>query len=197
MRSHLMNHLHPSLGDDSTPDPGLHLPDHCLQGRGTEEGEDPAHHVRLLFIAFLALVLGVMVYVTARAPATTAFLPTDLDMAIAWSPTVMAIAGNLPTFFHTLGFSLILVWLSGPGRMFAAGVCTGVFAVEALFEVGQHPPASQWLYSHLPHWLPERIGNYFLAGVFDPYDLVAAAAGATLALLLVVALEPERRHDNE
>lgn len=202
MRTHLMNHRRPSPGNAQTHESGLclratRLVEHGQPAREKVEGGYPLHHARLLLIAFLSLMLGVMVYVTARSPATTAFLPTDFSMTLPWPPFVMAVAGNLPTFFHSLGFSLILVWLSGAGRIIAAGLCTGVFAVEALFEIGQHPLASKWLHNQLPHWLPESISNYFLAGFFDPYDLVAAVAGAILALLLVVAFEPERRHGHE
>jgi hypothetical protein len=112
----------------------------------------------------------------------------------------MAVAGWLPTFFHALGFCLILALLAGAGRRAAALVCGIWFAVETAFEAGQHPVAGTWLVEHIPQWfehvwLLERTGAYFNTGVFDPVDIVAAAAGAILAYLLVAANEPERRHN--
>jgi hypothetical protein len=164
-----------------------------------EEHRHTAHTTRLLLIALLALTFGILVYITARAPATTDFLPATWHIALPWPPTVLAVAGSLPTFFHTLGFCLILVSLSGTGHRATAWVCTGVFIVETVFELSQHPHSGTWLADQLPHgfshtWLANHTGTALLTGVFDPFDLIAAAAGAVLAGLLVAALKPERRH---
>lgn len=154
---------------------------------------------RLLLMALLSLTLGVLVYITARAPGTTLFLPPGWSLAIPWPSAVMAIMGSLPTFFHTIGFCLLLVWLAGTGDRRALWICAGVFFMEAAFEIGQHTLTSHWLVDHLPQWfnhtwLLAHTGPSLLAGVFDPFDLIAAAAGAFVALLLVAAFTPERGH---
>ena len=155
-------------------------------------------NARVLSAAVSALALGVLVYVTARAPGSASFLPLTWSAGLPWPATALAVAGILPTFFHTLGFSLILTMLTGAGNRSALWVCATWFAIEAVFEAGQHPLASAWLVDHLPQWfshvwLLERTSAYFSTGVFDPFDIVAAAAGASIAYLLVVTYEQERR----
>lgn len=152
--------------------------------------------------ASLALLAGVMVYVSARAPGSAWFLPASWSMALPWPERLLPLAGNLPSFFHTLGFCLLLSLSAGAGRQGAAWLCGTWFVVEAAFETGQHPAVSPWLVAHLPAWMDqvwllERSRSYFSAGVFDPLDMVAAAAGAVAALLLLFAYEHERSADHE
>lgn len=158
------------------------------------QGKFRPDNAPLLLAAVSALALGVLVYVTVRAPGSTLFLPLTWSAALPGPASVLVVAGSLPTFFHTLGFSLLLTMLAGAGHRSALWVCATWFAIETAFEAGQHRLASAWLVDHLPQWfshawLLERTGAYFTAGVFDPFDIIAAAAGATLAYLLVVTYE--------
>jgi hypothetical protein len=101
-----------------------------------------------------------------------------------------------------LGFSLILVCLSGTGYRTVVLVSTGCFVVEAAFEIGQLTRVSAWLEFHLPQWfdrvwLLDHTGAYFRVGVFDPLDIIAAAAAAILTIYVVAAFNPERRHRDD
>lgn len=161
-----------------------------------------ANALPLLLTATIALALGVLVYITARAPGSAYFLPVSWSTPLSWPAPIRSLSGNLPTFFHTLGFCLILTLIVGSGRRAAAWVCMIWFAVEAVFEAGQHPGAGTWLMKHLPRWfdhiwLLDRTGSYFSNGVFDPFDILAAAAGASLALLMMAMHEPKRRYCDE
>lgn len=152
--------------------------------------------------AVLALLAGVMVYASARAPGSAWFLPAAWSMQLPWPGLLMQLGGNLPSFFHSLGFCVLLNACAGTGPRGAAWLCGAWFVVEAAFEAGQHPGLSPWLVAHLPDWMDqvwllERSRSYFTAGVFDPFDMVAAAAGAVAALLLLFAYEHERSADHE
>ncbi len=178
---------------------GLHTPNTHRHGGKTHQNQHSTPAVRLLFIAAVALSFGVLIYITARAPNTTDFLPAAWNLALPWPTAVLMLTGSLPTFFHTLGFCLVLVTLSPTARRSAIPVCTGVFVVEAVFEFGQHPQSGIWLAEYLPlgidtFRLPNHTASSLLSGVFDPFDLIAAAAGAVLAVILIAALKPETRH---
>lgn len=179
----------------------------CLNNRHVDEymsydRRRQSDSVRLLLIALLSLLLGVLVYSTARAPGTTGFLPAAWNVAIPWPHSILALTGSLPTFFHTLAFCLLLSLIAGAGLRATRWVCTIWLMIETAFEVGQYHLFSSWIAKHLSSWfastwLQDHIGPYFITGVFDPFDLIAAAAGAILALTLVALMTPKRRHRHE
>jgi len=148
-------------------------------------------------IALLSLLLGTLVYITARAPGTTGFLPASWNMPLTWPQAAPALAGSLPTFFHTLTFCLLFSLIAGTRLRTTVWICLLWLTIEIAFEVGQYPQLSTWLTEHLPSWfahtlLLNQIGPYFITGIFDPLDLIAATAGAILALTLIAVMIPEK-----
>jgi hypothetical protein len=81
-------------------------------------------------------------------------------------------------------------------RRGAATICAAWFLLEAAFEIGQNSDVSAWLTPRLPAWfdhvwLLANARNYFARGTFDPLDLAAGAAGATLAYFIICRTQPE------
>jgi hypothetical protein len=138
----------------------------------------------LAALGMLALVLGGLVYVMDRGSAPVLIRP--------WMPQspgqdVFGAAGAwLPTAMHTLAFSLFTALALPVGRAWHWGACAFWLLINALFEWGQHPSIApvlaDWIDDSLAGTLgSEALANYFVHGVFDAGDIVAAAAGALVA----------------
>jgi hypothetical protein len=139
----------------------------------------------------VALALGMLVYLADR-PAGHA----------QWMPQLGFLAGHhgfgrvgqwLPSFVHAWAFSLFSAALLAPRQRWALGACGFWFAVNAAFEIGQHPrvrePLAAALQDGFGHGLVARaFQNYLLRGTFDVGDIVAAACGAVLAAGLLYGL---------
>ena len=147
----------------------------------------------LLGIAVLAL--GMLVYLTDRPTSHTLLLPNfGLQAEHRWFGVV---GGWLPSFVHPLAFSLFSASLLAPTPRWEYGACAFWFAVNAAFEVGQHPQIRGPLADALRHGVGQgpiarAVENYFLRGTFDRVDLVAAALGAALAAAILHRLRVHR-----
>jgi hypothetical protein len=131
-----------------------------------------------------ALGLGMLVYLCDR-PASQALLMPQLGFLAGHS--WFGIAGQwLPSFVHAFAFGLFSAALLAPRPRWVFGACGFWFAVNAAFEIGQHPQVRGPLAAALQRGFGEgpvvrACQNYFLRGTFDVADLVAAALGALLA----------------
>jgi hypothetical protein len=141
-----------------------------------------------LLVGTMVLLLGVLVYVLDRpADAAPFFGPISVDHVFpgAFGP----IGQSLPTFAHTFSFSVLTaVWFGGQRRICIAP-CLAWFAIDTVLEVGQYPAVAERLVHFIPGWfdrLPilSQANGYFLAGIFDPWDLFSIAAGAISACLM-------------
>jgi len=126
----------------------------------------------------IALALGFWVYLVDRPASNAGF---------------GAVGGWLPSFAHALAFSLFTAALLPATLRWEIGACSFWFAVNAAFEVGQHPQLRGPLADALRDGFGDgrvarAVANYFLRGTFDLADLVAAALGAAAAALLLHAL---------
>ena len=146
-----------------------------------------------LVIGCLSLAAGALVYLTDRSAAHTLLLPA---MAPLSDRPLFGILGHwLPSFVHALAFSLFSAALLAPRLRWQYGACAFWFAVNAAFEIGQHPlvrgPLTDAL-GQLPGPAPvtRALERYFLRGTFDPGDLAAAALGAALAAGILYRLRP-------
>lgn len=98
--------------------------------------------------------------------------------------------GVAPTFLHVVAMILLVAALWPPSRRGALFLCVAWFAINVFFELGQHPALSavlaQWLGGLCGEWAGCRRGaQFFLRGVFDTGDLLAAGAGALAAWWLL------------
>ncbi|MGA3081842.1 MAG: hypothetical protein ABSD44_10725 [Terracidiphilus sp.] len=151
---------------------------------------------RLLVLAVAALFAGVMVYALGRNPGSVHFLPPALQFGLL-PHSMRHLTGQLPTFAHVIAFSLVTAWALDCTRKQALAACAGWMLLEMAFEVGQLPTAGAWLASEVPHWfsrvwLLDGTAAFFLHGSFDPWDMVAAALGASVAFLVVLKIQPRR-----
>jgi len=144
-----------------------------------------------------ALALGVLVYLTDRPVASAPLLLSLLGLQ-GTRPWFGALGGWLPSFVHPLAFSLFSAALLTPQPRWQYSACGFWFAVNAAFEIGQHPqlrgPLADALRQEIGQGTVARaVENYFLLGTFDPGDLAAAAFGAALAAC-ILRVHRETRH---
>jgi hypothetical protein len=153
----------------------------------------------LCLLGLAALGLGVLVYLTDRAALPSALV--NQAPGLAGRHLFGSAAQWLPSFVHTLAFSLFTA-VALPARSAARyGACAVWALVNMGFEMGQHAAVKTSLAAGLHEWLGHsapvrRLGAYFLTGTFDVADLLAALGGAlaAAALIFVSQTQQERRH---
>lgn len=131
-----------------------------------------------------ALSVGLLVYLTDRDPSKA-----SLILAVSWLQGAIAfgaVGGCLPTLAHTFAFSLFTAAALPRRSSPPYGACVTWFALNAAFEVGQHPQVSLRLAALLERDdlagpLSSALANYFVRGTFDVRDIGAALIGAVLA----------------
>lgn len=139
-------------------------------------------------LAALALACGMLVYMTDRNAARVLLLPNMA--ALDAGPLFGALGQWLPSFVHPFAFSLLSAAARPRSAAPAYGVCAAWWAVNIVFEVGQH----ELIGAHIAEFLQRALGrtglartlaNYFLHGTFDAGDIMAATAGALAAALVI------------
>jgi hypothetical protein len=73
-----------------------------------------------------------------------------------------------------------------PLRRAALGICAAWVVVESFFEIAQNTVISAKIAANVPAWFSDwpildNVANYFVAGYFDPLDLVSIVIGAVAA----------------
>lgn len=159
-----------------------------------------SRHAVLWLAGSAALVFGMLVYLCDRLASHASLLP-QLG-ALAGQRWFGAAGGWLPSFVHPLAFSLFCAALLAPRQRLEYGVCAFWFAVNAAFEVGQHPQVRGPLADALRHGIGQgpiarTVESYFERGTFDLADLVAAALGAALAATLLHRLRTQQANHHE
>lgn len=133
------------------------------------------------------LVIGALVYLTDRNPASVMILQGLADvhrLPGIWGP----LSGVLPDFAHACSFSLLTAGVMGRKPGMAIPVCLFWFFTETLFELGQKFPdrAMALIPDSLFNVPPVRWASvYFTQGTFDPLDILAFAAGSASAFALL------------
>lgn len=131
-----------------------------------------------LFMAgFAMLAAGALVYSLDRPADSLLFLPAILSLHDGQAYLTPALGGPLPTFLHTMAFSLMTAALMAPTLRARLAACGVWVAVNWLFETAQHPALLE-------------ITGIGMPGAFDLLDMLAAPAGAAAALLLMQTLAP-------
>ena len=89
-------------------------------------------------------------------------------------------------------FSLLTCLVVERRRAACAVACAAWALIDTLFEFGQHAALAAPLGRVLQRWSgwpgAEATASYFLRGRFDPFDVLAAWAGAVAALLFAVVV---------
>lgn len=152
----------------------------------------------LAVLGFLSLALGVLLYLADRPVERTYFLPDTL-MTIDRPAGLFGLFGQwLPGLLHVYAFILFTVALAVPRGRRIMGVCAAWFAIDALFECGQHPAIAPKLAALTPDWFQgipvlENTASFFARGVFDPVDILFIALGAIAACITIGIMASPRR----
>ncbi|MBF0225146.1 MAG: hypothetical protein HQK76_06795 [Desulfobacterales bacterium] len=143
-------------------------------------------------IGFIALIIGTIIYLIDRPPENTYFVyksVSNLSFYGIFPKMFGRIGNNLPSFFHAFSFILLTTSFMTSTKMgcFMTSLCW--FFIDAVFELGQKfdKAASNivpdW-FSYIPYL--ENTKNYFIAGTFDIFDLLAVVLGSILAFLISI-----------
>lgn len=155
--------------------------------------------VLLPAIGCLALVLGLLVYLTDRDAGHAVLIPTF--GALAGRNLFGGLGQWLSSFVHPFAFSLFTA-ASLPSRSaWRYGACAAWCAMNVAFEVGQHPHVSARLAEVLQASLGQSsltrtLTNYFLRGSFDVGDIVAAVVGSMVAAGVLCLVQRESENDH-
>ena len=126
--------------------------------------------LRVSAIAVAALAMGAAVYALDRPPGSAQLLPLGATLFPDTALSFGSMGAWLPAFLHVFAFSLLTAALLNASRLAAASACFAWWAIDSLFELGQHPAIS-----------PHLAAAYFVRGRFDSADLLATALGALCA----------------
>ena len=140
--------------------------------------------------AVIALAIGILVYLLDRPSTSVYLIPDGWSFGDSIPPVFGAIGDHLPTLAHTFAFILFSSALLEPWRWAALAACTWWWIVGSLFEVGQSDRWAALIATQVPDWfadvpLLENVADYFVAGQFDPFDLVSIAVGTGCAFVVV------------
>ena len=158
--------------------------------------EDWRRTAVLAAIGALVFALGVIVYLTDRNTSHSTLIPSVVWLA-GYNLFGM-LGGWLPSFVHTFAFSLFTAAALPERSVPRYGACLAWFAVNAAFEVGQHPQISVRLAEALQDGLggspfSQPLASYFVYGTFDYGDIVAALLGALAAAAALHLMHRGRR----
>lgn len=151
----------------------------------------------LISLAILTLAVGIMVYLFDRPPFHAVLIPGKLSFN---NGSLFGALGNcLPSFVHPFAFSLLSAAIRAPSAAPAYGTCAAWWAVNVMFEIGQHRFIQQFVAERLlptldPGWLLLPVTNYLLLGTFDFGDLLATTLGALAAAGLFFLIDQWELH---
>jgi len=141
-------------------------------------------NVRLFTSAFLALVFGGGIYLLERPAGTAALLPSFQLVSSSW------LGQHLPGFCHVFSFSILTSYALQPWQAAPLLGCLFWVGINSLFEAGQIDVIASGIASAWPDWLQEwpvlaHVDAYFLAGTFDPVDILFVVLGGLAAYCLM------------
>lgn len=156
----------------------------------------------LAWLAGAALAAGVLVYLLDRPSGSAYFLPPGWSFFTSTHGIFGGLGGVLPDSAHVYAFSLLTAVALGAAPRTVTASSFLWWAIDMLFELGQHPAISPHVVAATPGWfngIPflENTAAYFARGTFDPADLVAVSLGAFAAWMTLVCLRQRqegRRH---
>jgi len=148
--------------------------------------------------ALVVLSLGTLLYVLAR-PSDQVPVLSALNVSHLLPAVVGGLGSSLPTFAHVFAFSLLTAVLLDGGRRVCLAACLAWFFVDTAFEVAQHRHIGASIAEVIPDWFEavpilDQAGSYFVAGIFDPWDLMSIALGAGAAYVLTLWTAPKVEH---
>ena len=167
------------------------------------DGTEKPVTVFVLF-GFLALVLGVLLYITDRSPEHIYFLNESFSLYVNGQQVFGVIGNSLPSFVHVFAFILFSLSILSGNRRNLYTVCVVWFVMDIAFEISQHPVVSAELLPLIPEWFQQvpildNVSSYLKYGTFDVLDVLAIALGTISAFTVVVVFfmnKIEMKNDN-
>lgn len=160
-------------------------------------------NLKLIGIGVLALVPGILIYITDR-PASRTYFVEHAPFPISLYGKVPELFGSwgfiLPEFVHVFGFILITAGILNGSRKTFLPISLFWLVVDLLFEWGQKfgGKLAAWVpdfFANIPFF--ENTASYFERGTFDPHDILAIIAGTVSAYLLLLAVDVSSKQKNE
>ena len=141
-------------------------------------------------VAAMLLAVGLLVYLLDRPADRIYFIPDGWKFAMGAGQVFGPVGAYLPTFVHVVVFVLISSVLLAPWHFRNMSICLLWFGIDSLFELAQHEAIATRVADIVPSWFEgviflENTSSYFLAGTFDPLDLLSIALGSIAAYLVL------------
>lgn len=136
-------------------------------------------NTKQLFIGFIVLLAGALVYVTDRPAASSYFMNTVFPVYSLFNgtPAVFGLLGNnLPAFAHVFSFSLLTAGAAGATKTDYRTICFFWVFINILFEIGQ-----KYSFFVIKLTSVKSIQRFFVNGTFDYLDILAFLAGGVIA----------------
>lgn len=141
--------------------------------------------------AVVALLLGVMIYLSSRDPQQVYFLRYIPFLQQGESHGPSLISDFFPSLLHTYAFILLTVAVLAASLAQTRIICLFWVFIECLFEAGQHETVANQISGQLKVWLADipllqYAQEYFVNGTFDVLDMIAITLGAGSAYITVM-----------
>ena len=143
-------------------------------------------------VALLALGAGLLIYLAERDPAHVWLMPAGWSIASLHGLLPAVVSNSGPSFLHAYSFSVLTGLCLQPRRSTRAIACASWFAIDTLFEIGQHPAVGRAISAGWSRWFewtagPASLPLFFPQGTFDAGDCLAASVGAAAAFATLAA----------
>jgi hypothetical protein len=143
------------------------------------------------YAAVTVLSAGVFVYLLDRPSSSVYFVPDSWSIADRETAIFGTLGRYLPTFAHTFAFILFTTAVLSPLRKAGLEICAAWVIIESLFEIAQSDVISTKIAANVPAWfsdwpLLDNVADYFVAGHFDPLDLVSIIIAGVAAYLTIL-----------
>ncbi len=149
--------------------------------------------IKNIIIGFSGLTIGCLIYLSDRSPESTWFVKNILyTIGQSIHSTFPDIFGsldkNMASFLHTLSFTVITGAFIGESKRGCLAAAMLWCIVNVLFEIGQY--FDTIAVQLVPNWFEQyeflkTVDNYFIAGCFDFWDIVAIFAGGLFGYLVL------------
>lgn len=141
----------------------------------------------ILALALIALLIGLLIYVFVREP-----IYDIIDFMQKYSGVYQAgnssiLIGSLPTFVHTLAFSLLTALLLPSRKTYFLISVSFWVLINIAFEVLQKAGSESAIVEYITSLslCQENCSGYFHYGTYDIYDVYSILAGGIFACFVL------------
>ncbi|MEW7990860.1 MAG: hypothetical protein AB2724_14090 [Candidatus Thiodiazotropha sp.] len=148
----------------------------------------PSRHRLELYALVLASVLGVLVYILERDPATVYLMPDVIGSLGLWGVASLPFSGQIPEFVHVYICILLTALVLDRTLFIHRSITLAWFLFDFMAEMAQHPEIAASISDRIPRWFSDvpvlqNTQSYLLGSTFDPLDLLFIFLGSIAAYL--------------